>query len=174
MQRPEESEYDPYYGKYVSLVPETEIIDPLESQPGELRSGNSQNDRSTRQQPWGPPETRLSTGLDNISRCLRDAVNARMLARRNRRRGWRVDRGREQIASGGVDALLRRRRGRCARCRRRRGGRRRCRWRLIAAGAARGGGRTEGNEGRASGDNQHATSGGFRTHSQSPVIRACR
>jgi hypothetical protein len=35
--RPDESEYDPYYRKYIALVPETEIISVLEEQPGELR-----------------------------------------------------------------------------------------------------------------------------------------
>jgi hypothetical protein len=36
--RPDESEYDTYYQKYVALVPETEIIGPLETQVGDLRS----------------------------------------------------------------------------------------------------------------------------------------
>jgi DinB superfamily len=36
--RPDKSEYDPYYQKYVALVPETEIIGPLEAQLGELQS----------------------------------------------------------------------------------------------------------------------------------------
>jgi len=36
--RPEESEYDPYYQKYVALVPETEIIALLEVQSDQLRS----------------------------------------------------------------------------------------------------------------------------------------
>ena len=37
MNRPNESEYDPYYGKYIALVPESEIIGPLDSQPDELQ-----------------------------------------------------------------------------------------------------------------------------------------
>ena len=47
--RPEESEYDPYYQKYVSLVPETDIIGPLAAQPDELRLlvGSLPEDRGT-------------------------------------------------------------------------------------------------------------------------------
>jgi hypothetical protein len=37
MPRPEKSEYDPYYEKYIVLVPEDNIIAPLETQTGELR-----------------------------------------------------------------------------------------------------------------------------------------
>lgn len=36
MQRPDPTEYDPYYEKYVGLVPENEIIGSLERQPDEL------------------------------------------------------------------------------------------------------------------------------------------
>lgn len=36
--RPDESEYSPYYQKYVALVPETEIIGPLEAQISEVQS----------------------------------------------------------------------------------------------------------------------------------------
>ena len=36
MSRPQPAEYDPYYQKYVGLVPEDEIIPALESQLGEL------------------------------------------------------------------------------------------------------------------------------------------
>jgi hypothetical protein len=38
MARPNESEYDPYYEGYISLVPEDKIIDPLVAQTGELRA----------------------------------------------------------------------------------------------------------------------------------------
>jgi hypothetical protein len=38
MSRPQPAEYDPYYEKYVSLVPESEVINALESQPAELDS----------------------------------------------------------------------------------------------------------------------------------------
>jgi hypothetical protein len=38
MSRPQPAEYDPYYEKYVSLVPETEVMDALGSQPAELAS----------------------------------------------------------------------------------------------------------------------------------------
>lgn len=37
MQRPERSEYDPYYETYVSLVPETEVTPVLSGQPTELQ-----------------------------------------------------------------------------------------------------------------------------------------
>lgn len=37
MQRPERSEYDPYYETYVSLVPETEIVPVLSGQTTELQ-----------------------------------------------------------------------------------------------------------------------------------------
>ena len=36
MSRPEPSEYDPYYQKYIDLVPEQEILSPLENQMDEL------------------------------------------------------------------------------------------------------------------------------------------
>src|SRR6185369_10071945 len=36
MSRPATSEYDPYYQRYVSLVPEEDILEALESQLGEL------------------------------------------------------------------------------------------------------------------------------------------
>lgn len=36
MNRPDRSEYDPYYQKYVDLVPEHEVIAALEKQPDEL------------------------------------------------------------------------------------------------------------------------------------------
>jgi hypothetical protein len=38
MSRPQPAEYDPYYEKYISLVPEAEIIDSLERQERELKS----------------------------------------------------------------------------------------------------------------------------------------
>lgn len=38
MQKPETSEYNPYYGKYISLVTEPDLIEVLENQPAELRS----------------------------------------------------------------------------------------------------------------------------------------
>jgi hypothetical protein len=38
MHRPEKSEYNPYYEKYVSLIGESELIDALEQQPTELLS----------------------------------------------------------------------------------------------------------------------------------------
>jgi len=49
MTRPKDSEYDPYYRHYVSLVPEDDIIPPLEDQPAELRSliGGLPEDRGT-------------------------------------------------------------------------------------------------------------------------------
>ena len=48
-QRPDESEYDPYYKKYVDLVPETDIVDSLNRQSVELRSlfTDVSNDRGT-------------------------------------------------------------------------------------------------------------------------------
>ena len=38
MRKPEKSEYDPYYEKYVSLVDESELMATLERQPDEMRS----------------------------------------------------------------------------------------------------------------------------------------
>src|SRR5687768_1420669 len=38
MRKPEKSEYDPYYEKYISLVDESELIATLERQPEEVRS----------------------------------------------------------------------------------------------------------------------------------------
>lgn len=38
MSRPQPAEYDPYYERYISLVPETEIIKSLETQMAELKS----------------------------------------------------------------------------------------------------------------------------------------
>lgn len=38
MQKPEISEYDPYYAKYISLITEPDLIKVLEEQPAELRS----------------------------------------------------------------------------------------------------------------------------------------
>ena len=38
MRKPEKSEYDPYYEKYVSLIDENELMATLESQPDEMRS----------------------------------------------------------------------------------------------------------------------------------------
>src|SRR5215213_2999408 len=37
MNRPEKSEYDAYYERYVSLVADENIVDPLARQPGELK-----------------------------------------------------------------------------------------------------------------------------------------
>ena len=37
MNRPESREYDPYYDKYIALVPERDIVPVLESQPTELQ-----------------------------------------------------------------------------------------------------------------------------------------
>ena len=93
-----------------------------------------------------------------------------MLAWRNRWRGWRVDRGCEQIAASGVDALLGRRRRRCARrccCCRRRGGRRRRRRRLITTGTAGGSHPAQGDQSSATSDGQTDP---LRTHNQSPVL----
>jgi hypothetical protein len=39
--KPGPNEYDPYYSKYISLVPETDIRDAFASQPAELRSALS-------------------------------------------------------------------------------------------------------------------------------------
>jgi hypothetical protein len=38
MYKPEPNEYDPYYGKYISLVPENDIREAFAAQPAELRS----------------------------------------------------------------------------------------------------------------------------------------
>jgi hypothetical protein len=38
MSRPQPAEYDPYYQKYISLVPEDDIIPALADQPSELKS----------------------------------------------------------------------------------------------------------------------------------------
>jgi uncharacterized damage-inducible protein DinB len=38
MLKPDTSEYDPYYEKYISLIDENELMDALEKQPAELRS----------------------------------------------------------------------------------------------------------------------------------------
>lgn len=49
MSRPEEPEYDPYYQKYIALVPEDDIIDALEAQPDKLREliGRLDEDRGS-------------------------------------------------------------------------------------------------------------------------------
>ena len=38
MLKPETSEYNPYYEKYISLIEEGELLNALERQPSELRS----------------------------------------------------------------------------------------------------------------------------------------
>ena len=104
------------------------------------------------------------------SRCLRDAIDARVLARLNRWRPRRLDRGCEQVAAGGVDALLRRRRRRRSRLRRSGGGRRRCRRRsLVATVATSGSHRAQRDESGATSDSQRASTHTLRTHSQSSV-----
>jgi len=49
MPKPQEAEYDPYYQKYVALVPENEIIPVLDEQTEQLRSlfGDFAEDRGT-------------------------------------------------------------------------------------------------------------------------------
>ena len=49
VERPEASEYNPYYDKYISLVTEPDLLSVLEKQPGEIREliGSISEDRGT-------------------------------------------------------------------------------------------------------------------------------